>query len=185
MSETHVDQREDVLEALKQVKYLVFAAISLSFGIVRDIGWAASGRPSPCRPPADAPNLVDQIGDEIARVVADCPEPAADHVTAPRPSREASADADTRGRRGSRGAQHHRGRQRQGRRRQVDGRGQPRPGACRAWPCRAARADVWAEHPGHAQLRTKPHHPGPAHRRSRRTACARSRWASSSSATAP
>jgi len=64
---------KDVLEALKQVKYPGFRRDIVSFGIVRDIEVGGFGTTVTIAPQADAPNLVDQIGDEIARVVAEMP----------------------------------------------------------------------------------------------------------------
>jgi len=64
---------KDVLEALKQVKYPGFKRDIVSFGIVRDIEVGGFGTTITIAPPADAPNLVDQIGDEIAQVVAALP----------------------------------------------------------------------------------------------------------------
>jgi ATP-binding protein involved in chromosome partitioning len=64
---------KDVLEALKQVKYPGFRRDIVSFGIVRDIEVGGFGTTITIAPPADAPDLVEQIGGEIARVVAQLP----------------------------------------------------------------------------------------------------------------
>lgn len=64
---------KDVLEALKQVKYPGFSRDIVSFGIVRDIEIGGFGTTITIAPPADAPNLVDQIGDQIAQIVASMP----------------------------------------------------------------------------------------------------------------
>jgi len=64
---------KDVLELLKQVKYPGFSRDIVSFGIVRDIEVGGFGTTITIAPPADAPNLVDQIGDEIAQLVASLP----------------------------------------------------------------------------------------------------------------
>ncbi len=64
---------KDVLEVLKRVKYPGFSRDIVSFGIVRDIEVGGFGTTITLAPPADAPNLVDQIGDEIAQLVAELP----------------------------------------------------------------------------------------------------------------
>jgi ATP-binding protein involved in chromosome partitioning len=93
---------KDVLEALKQVKYPGFRRDIVSFGIVRDIEVGGFGTTITIAPPADAPNLVDEIGDEIARVVAELPGTGElTVVTAPPPQAQKTAQApSTRGAQG-------------------------------------------------------------------------------------
>ena len=73
MSRAMASTAKDVLEALKQVKYPGFSRDIVSFGIVRDIEVGGFGTTITIAPPADAPNLVDQIGEEIAQIVASLP----------------------------------------------------------------------------------------------------------------
>ena len=62
---------KDVLEALKQVKYPGFSRDIVSFGIVRDIEVGGFGTTITIAPPADQPNLVDQIGVALGQRYAD------------------------------------------------------------------------------------------------------------------
>lgn len=61
---------EEVLEALKQVKYPGFSRDIVSFGIVRDIGIDDSGTRIVLAPPAGDPDLVGKIRPRIEEVVA-------------------------------------------------------------------------------------------------------------------
>ncbi len=64
---------KDVLEALKQVRYPGFSRDIVSFGIVRDIEVGGFGTTITLCPPADAPDLVEQIRSEVVRVASALP----------------------------------------------------------------------------------------------------------------
>lgn len=93
---------KDVLEALKQVKYPGFSRDIVSFGIVRDIEVGGFGTTITIAPPADSPDLVDQIGEQIAQIVATLPGTGElTIVTAPPPQQKPPAQApNTRGAQG-------------------------------------------------------------------------------------
>jgi ATP-binding protein involved in chromosome partitioning len=83
---------KDVLEALKQVRYPGFSRDIVSFGIVRDIEVGGFGTTITLAPPADAPDLVDRIRDEVVRAVGALPGVGElTLVTAPPPPRQAAA----------------------------------------------------------------------------------------------
>jgi len=71
--EAMASSAKDVLEALKQVKYPGFSRDIVSFGIVRDIEVGGFGTTITLVPPTDAPDLVEQIRDEIVRVASALP----------------------------------------------------------------------------------------------------------------
>jgi ATP-binding protein involved in chromosome partitioning len=60
---------QDVLAALKQVKYPGFSRDIVSFGIVRDIEVGGLGTTITLAPPSDAPDLIDRLRPDIEQVV--------------------------------------------------------------------------------------------------------------------
>jgi ATP-binding protein involved in chromosome partitioning len=61
---------QDVLSALKQVKYPGFSRDIVSFGIVRDIEVGGLGTTITLAPPSDAPDLIDRLRPDIEQAVA-------------------------------------------------------------------------------------------------------------------
>ncbi|MFM8409217.1 MAG: P-loop NTPase [Alphaproteobacteria bacterium] len=63
----------EVLEALRRVKYPGFSRDIVSFGIVRDVEVGGLGTTITVAPPADVPDLVDRIRDDVEQAVASLP----------------------------------------------------------------------------------------------------------------
>ena len=186
----------DVLEALRQVKYPGSPATSspsASFATSRSAG---SGRPSRSRrrPTRRISSSRSAPRSNVtSRTCGHRPRDAIAEPALPQRGRRAVelGHAGPRGPQGiPRSAQHRRGRQRQGRGRQVDGRRQPRARA-RASTDAVGLLDADVYGPsvplmlGLEDAEAARHRRSGASCRSRRTACAPSPWASSSSATAP
>jgi len=77
---------QDVLNALRQVRYPGFSRDIVSFGIVRDIEIGGTGTTITLAFPADAPDLAGQIAPEIERIATALPGVAPVRIVANRPS---------------------------------------------------------------------------------------------------
>jgi ATP-binding protein involved in chromosome partitioning len=75
-----------VLEALRQVPYPGFSRDIVSFGIVRDVEVGGFGIRVVLAPPADAPDLVDRLREQIERVVGELPGAGPVSIEAERPA---------------------------------------------------------------------------------------------------
>ena len=148
---------QEILEDLKQIKFPGYTRDIVSFGIVRDIEIASAGHHG------DAGAGRGAAGGGARRSRRRCASACARQRRRRagrdrRPgAREAAAGGAGPAQRHPRRAPHHRGGQRQGRRRQVDGRGEPGAGAARARPARrpARRRRVRPERAADA----RPHDP--------------------------
>lgn len=94
----------EVLDALRKVRYPGFSRDIVSFGIVRDVQVEGYEIRLLLAPPADAPDLVDRIRDEIERAVAALPGGPSVTIEMERPA--AALRSGGRGPRGIPGVRH-------------------------------------------------------------------------------
>jgi ATP-binding protein involved in chromosome partitioning len=87
---------QQVLEALRRVSYPGYSRDIVSFGIVQDVEVGGAGTTITLAPPADAPDLLEQIGEAIERAVAELPGVGPLRLVAERP-RAAAQPARMRG----------------------------------------------------------------------------------------
>jgi len=85
MAATLAATPQQVLEALRQVSYPGYSRDIVSFGVVRDVEVGGAGTTITIAPPADAPDLLEKIGDAIRRAVSELPGVGPLRLVAERP----------------------------------------------------------------------------------------------------